>query len=107
MNQNLELCENSPNSSIIQLQNVSNQITPATNIEPTDAAPIFDSKYSRAKWLKDNGKIQHDLVNGYFVVITEENKKYMVTLYPEQCSCKAETNCSHLLAVKLSIGRWF
>ena len=33
-----------------------------------------------------------------------DGKKYSVTLYPEDCQCRASSTCYHVIAAKLSVG---
>lgn len=60
--------------------------------------------YSLAKMLVLQGRIRHIPEEQLFVVSSEQ-KKYMVTLFPQEtCTCKAKRHCHHIRAVKLSIG---
>ena len=47
---------------------------------------------------------QNDRTKQAFMVEGRDGKKYSVTLYPEDCQCRATGTCYHVIAAKLSAG---
>ena len=64
-----------------------------------------DSQLIRAKWLVQNSKVVHVPQCKAFNVLNESGTPYLIQLYPKPtCSCKAQSQCCHIMAVQLSLG---
>lgn len=62
------------------------------------------TKFAFARQLVLQGKIRYIPQEQSFIVSSGENR-YLVALHPkERCSCKAKSNCYHIIAVKISIS---
>ena len=81
--------------------------SPSPESTPPPAPPnVFSSSLARGKWLFDNGKIMHNPKMNVFNVENEKNDAFMVKLFPkEKCSCHESTDCCHIIACKLSLGK--
>ncbi|RNA35343.1 hypothetical protein BpHYR1_000314 [Brachionus plicatilis] len=75
-------------------------VEPKNNIDLTKTSKIL-----RAKWFIEQGLIQFCPQMSCFNIRDENNKIYMVILYPKQsCSCANGSDCCHIIYVQLSIG---
>ncbi|RNA35342.1 hypothetical protein BpHYR1_000313 [Brachionus plicatilis] len=75
------------------------------SIEPVTTDVPKNSKIMRAKWFVEKGLIQFCSQMGCFNIRDVNNNVFMVTLYPKPvCSCYEKTDCSHIIAVQISIG---
>ena len=93
--------------------------SPATESTPASATPTTEtasttavhshenSTILRAKWYIENNRINFNDEMSAWLVKGESGKPRMITLDPEECTCKCNfknNNCPHVIAVKMREG---